>query len=266
MSFSPQWLALREPYDQAARNPAVLDAVRTAFAGFPAVRVADLGCGTGSTMRAVAPLLPARQDWRLLDNDAALLEAAHDTAPAMCEVTTIQVDLAADLGWALGEDTDLVTMSALLDLVSVEWLDRLVAILAISARPLYAALSYDGRVSLSPASRYDEAIVAAVNLHQLRDKGFGPALGPGAAATAPDRLRAQGFAIHQGRSDWNLGPSDRAIQLEMLAGWAGAAAELGMTSGLLDDWLGERREHIEAGRSQMRVGHLDFFAAPIGTR
>jgi hypothetical protein len=116
------------------------------------------------------------------------------------------------------------------------------------------------------AWRYDEAIVAAVNLHQLRDKGFGPALGPGAAATAPDRLRAQGFAIHQGRSDWNFGPSDRAIQLEMLAGWAGAAAELGMTSGLLDDWLGERREHIEAGRSQMRVGHLDFFAAPIGTR
>jgi SAM-dependent methyltransferase len=266
MSFSPQWLALREPYDQAARNPAVLDAVGKAFAGFPAVRVADLGCGTGSTMRAVAPLLPARQDWRLLDNDAALLEAAHDAAPPICEVTTVQVDLAADLGRALGDDTDLVTMSALLDLVSVEWLDRLVAMLAISGRPLYAALSYDGRVSLVPASLYDEALIAAVNLHQLRDKGFGPALGPGAAATAPDRLRAQGFAIHEGRSDWSFGPSDRAIQLEMLAGWAGAAAELGMTSDLLDDWLAERREHIEAGRSQMRVGHLDFFAAPIGTR
>ncbi len=266
MSFSPQWLALREPYDQAARNPAVLDAVRMAFAGLPAVHVADLGCGTGSTMRAVAPLLPSRQDWRLLDNDATLLEAAHDAAPPTCEVTTVQVDLATDLGPALGDDTDLVTMSALLDLVSVQWLERLVALLAISGRPLYAALSYDGRVSLSPASLYDEAIVAAVNLHQLRDKGFGPALGPGAAATAPDLLRARGFAIHQGRSDWNFGPSDRAIQLEMLAGWAGAAAELGMTSGLLDHWLGERREHIEAGRSQMRVGHLDFFAVPIGRR
>ena len=113
--------------------PTVLDAVRTAFAGRPAVRVADLGCGTGSTMRAVAPLLPARQDWRLVDNDAALLEAAHDTAPAMCEVTTVQVDLAADLGRALADDTDLVTTSALLDLVSAQWLERLVAILAISA-------------------------------------------------------------------------------------------------------------------------------------
>jgi hypothetical protein len=266
MSFSAQWLALREPYDQAARNPTVLDAVRKAFAGASAVRVADLGSGTGSTMRAVAPLLPGRQDWRLLDNDAALLAAAHDTAPAMCEVTTAQVDLAADLGRVLADDTDLVTMSALLDLVSVHWLERLVAMLAISGRPLYAALSYDGRVSLAPASRLDQTVIAAVNRHQLTDKGFGPALGPDAAATAPERLRAQGFVVQQGHSDWMFGPADRAIQLEMLAGWAGAAAEMGVAAALLDDWLAERREHVEAVRSQMRVGHLDFFAAPIGTR
>jgi hypothetical protein len=266
MSFSAQWLALREPYDQAARNPAVLDAVRTAFAGVSTVRVADLGSGTGSTMRAVAPLLPARQYWRLLDNDAALLAAAHDGAPAMCEVTTAHVELASDLGQVLADDTDLVTMSALLDLVSVQWLERLVAMLAISGRPLYAALSYDGRVSLTPVSRLDQTVIAAVNRHQLTDKGFGPALGPDAAATAPDRLRAQGFTIQEGRSDWTFGPADRAIQLEMLAGWAGAAAEMGIGSALLDDWLAERRDHVEAARSQMRVGHLDFFAAPIGTR
>jgi Methyltransferase domain len=266
VSFSAQWLALREPYDHAARNPAVLDAVRKTFAGAPAVRVADLGCGTGSTMRAVAPLLPARQDWRLVDSDAALLEAAHDAAPATCEVTTAHIDLAADLGRALDQDTDLVTMSALLDLVSVDWLDRLVAILSITGRPLYAALSYDGRVDLTPASRHDRTVIAAVNRHQLTDKGFGPALGPGAAATAPERLRRCGFTIERGNSDWLFGAADRAIQLEMLAGWAGAAAEMGVAPGVLDDWLAERRAHVEAARSQMRVGHLDFFAAPIGTR
>jgi methyltransferase family protein len=266
MSFSSQWLALREPYDQAARNPTVLGAVRKAFAQFPAVRVADLGCGTGSTMRAVAPLLPARQDWRLVDNDAGLLEAAHDAAPAMCEVTTAQVDLAADLGRALAEDTDLVTTSALLDLVSAHWLERLVSMLAITGRPLYAALSYDGRVSLTPVSPNDEAVIAAVKLHQRTDKGFGPALGPDAVARARDLFDRQGFAIEEGRSDWSFGPSDRDIQLEMLAGWAGAAAEMGIAPGLLDDWLAERRAHVEAARSQMRVGHLDFFAAPIGTR
>jgi SAM-dependent methyltransferase len=266
MSFSARWLALREPYDRAARNPAVLEALRQSFTGAPSVRVADLGCGTGSTMRAVAPLLPTPQQWRLLDNDAGLLEAAHDEAPARCDVTTVHVDLAGDLGRALAEDTDLVTTSALLDLVSAEWLDRLVAMLAISGRPLYAALSYDGRVCLVPASLNDEAIIAAVNRHQLTDKGFGPALGPGAATVAPERLREQGFAIEAGRSDWSFAPTDRAIQLDMLAGWASAAAEMGVALGLIDDWLAERREHIAAARSQMLIGHLDFFAARIGRR
>jgi hypothetical protein len=97
-------------------------------------------------------------------------------------------------------------------------------------------------------------------------KTRGPALGPDAVGRARDLFRGQGFAIEEGRSDWSFGPSDRDIQLEMLAGWAGAAAEMGIAAGLLDDWLAERRAHVEAARSQMRVGHLDFFAAPIGTR
>jgi SAM-dependent methyltransferase len=266
MSFSRQWLALREPYDRAARNPAVLKAMGAAFAGRPAVRVADLGCGTGSTMRAVAPLLPAGQTWRLVDNDIALLDAAAETTPAMLEVTTAHFDLAADLGRAIADDSDLVTTSALLDLVSMEWLERLVSILAITARPLYAALTFDGRVDLTPAARDDAAIIAAVNLHQLTDKGFGPALGPHGGAAAIAALRAEGFAIAQGASDWVFGPADQAIQREMLAGWAGAAGDMGIAPGVLDAWLTERRAHVAAGRSAMRIGHLDFFAAPIGTR
>ena len=150
--------------------------------------------------------------------------------------------------------------------MSAPWLERLVAILSISRRPLYAALSFDGRVSLAPACRDDAAIIAAVNRHQLTDKGFGPALGPQGGAAAVAALQAEGFAIAQGASDWVFGPADAAIQREMLAGWAGAAAEMGVAPGLLDAWLAERRAHVAAGRSEMRVGHLDFFAAPIGTR
>jgi hypothetical protein len=263
--FSQNWLAMREPYDRAARNGAVLDAVAAAFADAPAAAVTDLGSGTGATMRAMAPRLPVRQCWRLVDNDKDLLTAAACAAPAGANVTTVAADLANAVEQTLS-DCDLVTTSALLDLVSAGWLDRLVAALSRVARPLYAALSYDGAVALSPESRYDGEVIAAVNRHQRTDKGFGPALGPDAARTAPERMRAAGFAVIEGRSDWQFGADDGAIQMEMLTGWAGAAAETGVDPAIIAQWLGERRDHVAAGRSHMRVGHIDFFATPDGWR
>jgi hypothetical protein len=263
--FSPRWLALREPYDQAARNGAVLDAVAATFAGASAATVTDLGCGTGATMRAIAPCLPARQSWRLVDNDNILLDAAARAAPAGASVSTVAIDLARAMEQAL-DGCDLVATSALLDLVSAAWLDRLVTSLARLSRPFYAALSYDGVVALRPETRHDAAVIAAVNCHQRTDKGFGPALGPDAARTAPARLRGVGFTVLKGRSDWRFGTGDREIQMEMLIGWAGAAREIGADPLILDEWLRERRDLVTAGRSQMRVGHIDFFAMPTGRR
>ena len=71
--YSADWLALREPYDLAARNAVVLDAVARAFVGQRAISVVDLACGTGSTLRAMRGHLPARTNWRLVDNSLTLL-------------------------------------------------------------------------------------------------------------------------------------------------------------------------------------------------
>jgi SAM-dependent methyltransferase len=263
--FSVCWLSMREPYDRAARNVEVVDAVAAAFAGASAATVTDLGCGTGATMRAIAPRLPARQSWRLVDNDQVLLDVARTAAPAGASVTAVVLDLAQAIEQALGS-CDLVATSALLDLVSATWLDRLVAGLARLSRPFYAALSYDGVVALAPHARHDAAVISAVNRHQRTDKGFGPALGPDAARVAPARFRDAGFMVLEGRSDWRVGSDDREVQMEMLDGWAGAARAIGVAPATLDAWLGERRDHVTAGRSQMRVGHIDFFATPTGRR
>lgn len=286
--FSAAWLALREPYDRRARNPAVLNALATEFAGRDSVAAVDLGCGTGATPRAVSALLPPRQDWLLVDRDTSLLAVAkaavaaggmseHErrtadsalAAPAcpprhpQIGVVTLALDLAASLEAAVENGADLVTLSALLDLVSADWLDRLVAVLARRQLPLYAALSYDGRVTLAPPARHDDAVVAAVNRHQCTDKGFGPALGPAAAQLAPARLRSRGFAVVAGTSDWYFAAEDHDIQAAMLAGWAEAAAAMGVAAPLLAGWLEERRAHLAAGRATMRVGHVDFFASPM---
>ena len=266
--FAAEWLALREPHDARARNVAIRDAVIAAVSDLDPINIVDLGCGTGAMLRMLSPLLPARQSWRLVDNDLGLLaRAAASARPERAQATAFPLDLARDLEAALDGAVDLVTTTALLDLVSEEWLDRLVTEIAARRLPLYATLSYDGRVAFDPSDREDAAIIAAVNAHQRGNKGFGPALGPTAAAVAAKRFEALGYSVVHDTADWQFGPQDRDMQNELLAGWAGAAREF--DASLLGDilgWLTRRRDLVAAGRSSMRVGHVDVFARPTAMR
>lgn len=263
MSFSAEWLALREPFDRQARHPGMLRRVVSTLSGRPAVTIADLACGTGSTLRALGPHLPMRQSWRLFDNDLSLLARV----PPAANVHLQPLDLLADLEAALDGPVDLVTTSALLDLVSDSWLERLVTEVAARRLPIYASLTYDGRVEFAPSDRYDVAVIAAVNSHQRRDKGFGPALGPLAPRTAVELLEKVGYEVGLGDADWLLSEGDLAMQEAMLAGWAVAASETGeMSAEAIAEWLVNRRTALMAKRSTIRVGHADLFASPAGAR
>jgi hypothetical protein len=264
--FSAEWLELREPYDQRARNRLVLDEALDLLAGQPSVAIVDLACGTGSTFRALSPRINVRQNWRLVDNDLSLLARAPPSSPSIT-VTAAPVDLNRDLEAAFDGPADLVTTSALLDLVSADWLNRLAVEAAARRLPVYAALSYDGRAELAPYDALDRRIVDAVNRHQRNDKGFGPALGPSAAQDAIAAFERIGYAVTHGLADWEFGPQDREIQTEILTGWAAAAREIGdpPRSEILD-WFKRRRAFIAAGRSSIRVGHVDLLARPTATR
>jgi hypothetical protein len=266
--FSADWLALREPYDLRARNLIVLEAVATYLEARPSVQVVDLASGTGSTLRALSSRLPARQNWKLIDNDPGLLTRAMAMPlPAGIAVAAIPLDLDRDLEAALEGAIDLVTTSALLDLVSETWLDRLARAVTGRSIPLYAVLSYDGRMAFTPSDPFDASITAAVNAHQRTDKGFGPALGPAAAAFAIARFEALGYQVVHGASDWVLGPEDVDIQNEILGGWASAAHDTGALSPAdAEAWLTRRRAAVDGGRSSLDVGHVDFFATPRATR
>jgi hypothetical protein len=266
--FTRYWLALREPYDVRARNPHVLNTLVEAVSGCPSISVVDLGSGTGATLRAVSPRLPRKQNWRLVDNNVGALEGAQTILiPPGVAVRIRLLDLVDGLEAALENSIDLVTISAFLDLVSPEWLEQLVWRAAARHLPVYAALTYDGRVALSPIERHDAAIIAGVNRHQLTDKGFGPALGPNASSRAMRLFQAAGFDVVHGQSDWMFGADDREIQLEIFTAWAGAAGEIGaLPTADLVSWLGARRDAVAAGRSQLRIGHVDFVARPVAGR
>src|SRR5438874_8082377 len=65
--FSAGWLALREAADHAARSDRLARAAAGAIRGRTPVRIVDLGCGTGSNLRYLAPRLPPPQRWLLVD-------------------------------------------------------------------------------------------------------------------------------------------------------------------------------------------------------
>lgn len=256
MSFSAEWLALRAPADDAARDPALMAAAaaaaRSAAAGAAPV-VVDLGCGTGATARAMAAHLPDAQ-WRLVDADAALLAEAVAAVPG---AVAHRLDLGALDALPLA-GAHLVTASALLDLMPADWVAALAARLAALRLPFHAALSYDGVMRWTPGHPADAAVTAAFNRHQRGDKGLGPALGPEAAAAAAAAFAREGHRISLAPSPWQLGPGAAALHAALLDGIAAAAAEAGCAEA--PEWRAARRD--SPGRAV--IGHADLLALPSG--
>jgi hypothetical protein len=78
--FAADWLTLREPFDHAARSVALARRLADRLPRRP--RLLDLGAGTGSLFRFLAPIIGRGQDWILIDSDAALLDEAFGRTTA----------------------------------------------------------------------------------------------------------------------------------------------------------------------------------------
>jgi SAM-dependent methyltransferase len=273
--FSREWLRLREPVDVAARNSDVAEAVAARFALRDAVRVVDLGCGTGANLRATSSLLPNSQSWTLIDNDAALLEAARHTLSAWADEVETQgetlhlkkgsaeitvdfksLDLATDLDRAFDGSPALVTASAFCDLVSEAFIRKLAAKCAEKKSAFYSLLTYNGVQRWSPHRPADNQIASAFHSHQQSDKGFGPAAGPMAQSHLVDQFKLYNYLVLEGESPWVLGRNDRMLIDELVHGQATAAGETGLVDAkTLETW-------VKVQRSGAEIGHTDTFAVP----
>ena len=272
MSFSPAWLALREPADAAARNKDVLAACAKHFAGRVEVTVCDMGAGTGSSLRAFAAILPPTQHWTLIDYDARNLLAARAALAAWADeareddalvlkhagktitVQTREMDF-AETPACWPERTELVTASALFDLASADWIAKFTAALSAQKIPLLATLTANDAISAAPPHPLDAQISAAFHRHQLSDKGFGPSAGAAAAATLEQSLQKTGYVLTAGDSPWVLQPSEL-----LRATTEGMAAAVAETKALSADELAAWLDHQRTATTQLTIGHRDVFA------
>ncbi|MDF2115870.1 class I SAM-dependent methyltransferase [Roseiarcaceae bacterium H3SJ34-1] len=275
--FSAEWLALREPVDHRSVSTTVRDAVREWIGPRQCIDIVDLGCGSGSNLRGLAPYLAPAQRWRLVDWDLALLDHARraisewaDDCESAADSLTVraaekeinvsfeQADLMQDYARVLDKPAGLVTAAAFFDLVSPAWIADFCAALAQRHLPLYTVLTYNGEEAWTPAHGKDAAVLAAFHAHQHSDKGFGPAAGPDAISALRNALEARGYTVIAGESPWQMDRADASLIAELAAGTAQAAVESGQVNeSTAAEWLAARRN-----ADTCRIGHVDLFARP----
>jgi hypothetical protein len=274
-NFSAAWLALREPADKEARSLHL--AGRFAEILPRPCAILDLGAGTGANARALAPLIGGDQRWTLVERDPRLLAAQarafqdwarrnhYDSRIIARGIVVASAhgtwrferdarDLAGDWRANQWPDIDGVTAAALFDLVSAAWLARFIDLLAARALPLLAVLTVDGRRDWMPALAADTSVAAAFRRDQVRDKGFGPALGAEAARALARQLAAAGFEVATAASTWRLDHRHRRLLRALVAAEARAAQH----------WTEQRLAQAAAGRLSVTIGHRDVLALPRG--
>ena len=265
---SAEWLTLRERADAAARSADLVEELRSNLPTGGVTRVHDLGSGTGSMARWLAPQLAGRQHWVLFDRDAELLgpavadppRSAADGAPVTIEtragdITRLQP---TELSGAA-----LITASALLDMLTAEELERLVSTSAAAGCPVLIALSVTGRVDLAPTDPFDRCVSEAFNAHQRRNTASGRLLGPDAVRAALDCFTRLGVEVLVRPSPWRLGPGQAALAAEWFTGWLGAACEQRPElSGAAPSYAQRRLAEAAAGRLSVTVHHQDLLARP----
>jgi SAM-dependent methyltransferase len=291
MSFSAEWLALREPVDHASTNRLVGHVVTGSGAphlqrphGAESASIVELGCGTGSNFFRLQDEdfgAVSRLHWTLVDYDPALLARAKERVLAYLRdpvdlgdrvtgegrhllrpmtVAFRQIDLAAgDLG-PLFDGAHYVTSSALFDLVSPSRIDDMADAIVLAGAWFYTVLTYDGFTQWTPPHPADGVIREAFNAHQKTDKGFGAAAGPGGTSALSRAFYNRGYQVLRGTSPWVVDKRYGALRDQLDKGFAGAAVESGQVdAATADAWLSARLGRDDAVSI---IGHEDLLALP----
>jgi hypothetical protein len=269
---APSWLALREQADHVARSSALAEDVRRGLLSDRPLVIHDLASGTGAMLRWLAPRLPGPQHWIAHDVDTDLLavieQAPHplaaDRAPVTIEVRPQDV---TRLGSGALAEADVITSSALLDLLTADELERFVTTCAAPGCAVLITMSVTGAVRLRPRHRLDAAITRAFNAHQRRTTGGRTLLGPDAADAAVRMFAGLGREVVTRPSPWRLGADTSALSRAWLAGRVDAVREQEPGwSAALDDYAAQREADLASGRLRVVVGHCDLLVRPAEMR
>jgi hypothetical protein len=263
----PDWLAARVAADDAARAATVSTLlpelsrylIEAAGPG-GTVQIIDLGAGTGANQRWLAPRLPIRQRWLHLDHNPVISRSLPLAAET--EIVDESVEALGELLTRSSGDRQLVSCSALLDVLTTEQIQAVCRAVIDNRVPAFFSLTVTGGLRLSPADAHDQLLLAAFNDHQCRAGRAGPE----ATTLTVNLLRAAEFAVTTQKTPWRLtAESGLAFVDQMLEErLAAAVAQDPALARTAKAWLELRRAQLAAGLLRIELDHCDILGLPGG--
>ena len=266
IEVSSDWLALREPEDARARSRELALAAAGRLAPGPIV-IHDLGSGTGSMMRWLAPLLPGPQTWVLHDWNADLVDRATNGVPFDRDGRPVSVRTRSGALAHLDPDAldgaSLVTASALLDVLTSEEVRAVIDACVAVGCPVLLSLSVTGEVRLDPRDPRDDVFGASFNAHQQRRVGGRRLVGPAGVALAHRLFLEAGWSIRPAATSWRLGDHHPLLLEQWFDGWCDAALEQHADLELDGaDYRTLRSSQLSRAALSVTVVHTDLLAWP----
>jgi hypothetical protein len=276
-----RWLNSRENYDRNARSRKVRD-VFFAEVGEDHLKLADLGCGTGSNALHLSEALSSRHaEFHLVEREAFLLEEARRRIKEknagryeeQNEVVYLQKgdyrhafyfynELASEF-MRRKVELHAVCASAVFDLFTENEFNNLITDLKSRNTPLYGTLNYCG-TEYSPSSGMDKKFVNLYESHMSRMQHKGHPMGNRTMTCIMDALSPEnGWHLTVSNSDWILEVGDAEFISQNLDFYENAIPELISNQEEMiefNDWMAEKRIMIAERTLAMRVYHQDFFA------
>jgi hypothetical protein len=225
------------------------------------LEIIDLGAGTGANQRWLSPRLGFVQRWIHLDHDPTISRSL----PLPDDTLIIDGSVEPALGWLLANrrsDRQLVTCSALLDVLTIDQIDAVCRAVVENHVPALYSLTVTGALTIEPADPYDELFLDAFNDHQRR---AGRA-GPDAISLVINALCAGGFTVRTQETPWRLTASDDSAFVEQFLQERldAVVAQNPNLASPATAWLELRRSQLALGILRIEVGHRDILALPGG--
>lgn len=288
IQFATDWLEERYRFDVAARNPQVEAACLQYLSTCSPINIIDIGTGTGANFIYLAEKFPQSQRWVLVELNPDLLKRARTRLTAWATANgyhikpgksslhfkkdqqQIQVDFLKgsflDLPRLLPlKDYDLVTASAVFDLLSKDMIQNLAQTFHENRLALLATLNYES-MSYLPIDPADEQWIGLYEAHMQRQQEFGQALGPNCSAYLESCFaRLSGEQLLRAPSRWQIEPADTEMHRHLLGFMETSLLEItvnGHSGKDLTAWLEHKKQQLKTQQLRLSVVHSDLFIAP----